>query len=489
MPAVARRASRPDGVPGAVSERQPRRSTRRSPGWGSVQVQPPAADATDAGRNLLFGLLALQNAFIGHEVLLAAFTAWVADKSRALGGILLERGAIDSPRHALLEALVGEHLKQHGGDVERSLAALEVGGSTRESLKRVGDPDLDASVAQAGAAARASGDEYATVHVVSTSTESGVRFRVLRPHARGGLGEVFVALDAELNREVALKEILDHHADDPVSRGRFLLEAEITGGLEHPGIVPVYGLGTYADGRPYYAMRFIKGDSLKAAIAAFHADVALKSDPGGRSLALSKLLRRFLDVCNAIDYAHSRGVLHRDIKPGNVIVGRYGETLVIDWGLAKPTGRREPGSSGDERTLAPVASGGTAETQAGTLMGTPGYASPEQAAGDIARLGPRSDVFSLGATLYSLLTGGAPVSKSDASAAVPAAPSQGDIRPPRSLEPGIDRGLEAVCLKALANRPEDRYPTARALAEDVERWLADEPVTARREPLAQRARR
>ena len=156
-----------------------------------------------------------------------------------------------------------------------------------------------------------------------------------------------MALDGELNREVALKQILDHQADDPVSRQRFLLEAEITGGLEHPGIVPVYGLGTYADGRPYYAMRFIRGDSLKEAIGAFHQRAP------SRDLALRKLLRRFTDVCNAIDYAHSRGVLHRDIKPGNIIVGKHGETLVVDWGLAKPLGRAEPGREIGERTLLP----------------------------------------------------------------------------------------------------------------------------------------
>ena len=114
---------------------------------------------------------------------------------------------------------------------------------------------------------------------VGTATSDGLRFRVLRPHARGGLGAVFVALDTELHREVALKQMLDHHADDPVSRQRFLVEAEITGGLEHPGIVPVYGLGTYADGRPFYAMRFIRGDSLKEAIDRFHGDEALKKDP------------------------------------------------------------------------------------------------------------------------------------------------------------------------------------------------------------------
>src|SRR5262249_19592560 len=149
-------------------------------------------------------------------------------------------------------------------------------------------------------------DRTAT-YSVGTATSDGLRFRVLRPHAQGGLGAVFVALDSELHREVALKQILDDHADDPTSRQRFLLEAEVTGGLEHPGIVPVYGLGTYGDGRPYYAMRFIRGDSLKAAIGHFHADAAVPTDPGKRSLERRKLLRRFTDVCNAIEYAHSRG--------------------------------------------------------------------------------------------------------------------------------------------------------------------------------------
>src|SRR5262249_43357370 len=206
---------------------------------------------------------------------------------------------------------------------------------------------------------------------VATTPSDGQRFRVLRPHARGGLGAVFVALDTELHREVALKQILDTHADDDDSRRRFLIEAEITGGLEHPGIVPVYGLGTYGNGRPYYAMRFIRGDSLKEAIERFHSGAVLGTEPGKRSLELRKLLRRFTDVCHAIEYAHSRGVLTRDIKPGNVIVGKHGETLVVDWGLAKAVGHADPGSG--ERTLRPASASGSGETLPGSALGTPAY--------------------------------------------------------------------------------------------------------------------
>jgi serine/threonine-protein kinase len=432
----------------------------------------------DAPRDLLFGLLALQNGMVSRDQLVAAFGAWTAAAARPLAELLADQGALRPEHRPLLDALVDAHLKLHGGDPERSLAALDVGRSTRESLARVGGPQVGATLARVGSAATEPDDDgpgRTMTFSVGTATSDGQRFRVLRPHARGGLGAVFVALDTELHREVALKQILDHHADDPASRQRFLVEAEITGGLEHPGIVPVYGLGTYSDGRPYYAMRFIRGDSLKEAIARFHA-----GGSGSRDLQLRRLLRRFLDVCNAIEYAHSRGVLHRDIKPGNVIVGRHGETLVVDWGLAKPLGKVEPGHDSDERTLMPASASGSAETLPGSALGTPAYMSPEQAAGDLDRLGSRSDVYSLGATLYCLLTGRAPFD--DEAGDVLRKVQRGDFPPPRQLDPSIDQALEAVCLKAMAFKPEDRYASCRALAEDVERWMADEPVAAWSEP-------
>jgi hypothetical protein len=235
----------------------------------------------DAPRDLLFGLLALQNGMVNRDQLVAAFGAWTASH-RPMPDLLVEHGALSPPRRALLEALAAEHLAAHGNDPEKSLAALELNRSTRESLANAGGPVVEATIAHVGPGSDTDGDDGRTrTYSVGTATSNGLRFRVLRPHARGGLGAVFVALDSELNREVALKQILEHHADDPVSRQRFLVEAQVTGGLEHPGIVPVYGLGTYDGGRPYYAMRFIKGDSLKEAIERFHSPVgsAVRTDP------------------------------------------------------------------------------------------------------------------------------------------------------------------------------------------------------------------
>jgi serine/threonine protein kinase len=465
---------------------------------------PAASD-----RNLLFGILALQMDFTSRDQLIAAMNAWVLDKSRSLGTILVEQKALDANRRALLEALVQEHLKQHDDDPQKSLAALGPIPSLRQKLEQVADADIHASLGQVPVAA--ADDPFATrSYSVGTPTSSGLRFRILRPHARGGLGQVYVAHDEELHREVALKEIQGRHADHAESRTRFLLEAEITGGLEHPGIVPVYGLGQYADGRPFYAMRFIRGDSLKDAIDRYHraereaqsAERALQAVGASRSalgaprtLEFRQLLRRFIDVCNAIAYAHSRGVLHRDLKPGNIMLGKYGETLVVDWGLAKSGVRgQESGISKeiDEQSLRPSSVSGSAETQAGSAIGTPQFMSPEQAQGRLDLLGPASDVYSLGATLYCLLTG-KPAFVDQEVGTILQKVQRSDFPRPCQLKQDVPPPLEAVCLKAMALKPAQRYCSPRDLADDIEHWLADEPVQAYPEPrrarLARWARR
>ena len=317
------------------------------------------------------------------------------------------------------------------------------------------------------------------------------RFEVLALHASGGLGQVSVALDRELHRQVALKEIHPRLADQPESRARFLLEAEVTGSLEHPGVVPVYSLGQWPDGRPYYAMRLIHGDSLEDAIRRLHA---APRDTAERELRLRKLLRSFIDVCEAVDYAHSRGVLHRDLKPSNIMLGPYGETLVVDWGLAKTAARREGPLSAveDQPMLLTPQSGSTPETRLGSAVGTPAYMSPEQAAGALDLLGPASDVYSLGATLYTLLAN-RPAFEGDDFAAIRGAILKGEFPPPRTVCSATPRALEAVCLKAMALEPADRYRSARALAADIESWLGDAPVSAycdgRFERVARWARR
>jgi len=310
---------------------------------------------------------------------------------------------------------------------------------------------------------------------------AGAHFRLLRPHAQGGLGRVGVALDEQLQREVALKEIREEFADDPRNRARFVQEAEVTARLEHPGIVPVYALGHHLDGRPFYVMRFVRGDSLQEDICRFH-----DAHPPGRisddsRLGLRRLLERFLSVCQTIAYSHSCGVLHRDLKPANILLGPYGETLVVDWGLAKVVGRGPVGDDlAAELTLQPPSGEGSL-TQAGSAMGTPAFMSPEQATGSV-QLGPVTDVYGLGATLYALLTGVPPCGGGTV-AAVLERVRTGDFPPPRSLRSDLSLELERICRKALALRPADRYATVTALASDLESCLAFDPLLAPAEAL------
>ncbi|MCC6492336.1 MAG: protein kinase [Pirellulales bacterium] len=325
-------------------------------------------------------------------------------------------------------------------------------------------------------------DRFATQRPLQAATTEGSRFTVLRQHQQGGLGRLLIARDEELNREIALKEILPAYADDQENRRRFIREAEITGALEHPGVVPVYSLGAYSDGRPYYAMRLIHGVDLRTAIEDFH------QRPRGRAekrLAFRQLLARFVTVCQAMDYAHNRGVIHRDLKPGNIMLGDYGETLVVDWGLAKTVDERPSAADFHTPAVSPSERAHSDRTQAGRIVGTTQYMSPEQAAGRIDLLSPASDIYGLGATLYHLLAGRPAFDAADNDVVLRV--QQGRFPKPREHCRQSPRALEAVCLKAMAQKAEDRYATARELALDVERYLADERVLAYREPISARA--
>jgi tetratricopeptide (TPR) repeat protein/tRNA A-37 threonylcarbamoyl transferase component Bud32 len=304
-------------------------------------------------------------------------------------------------------------------------------------------------------------------------------------HDQGGLGVIFKAYQEELDRLVALKRIRRDKLHE-TARRRFLREASLTARLQHPGIVPIYGLG-HDEGGPFYTMPFIQGQTLQEAIDAFHGDDSLRHDAGRRSLQFRNLLQGFITACNTMDYAHAQGVVHRDLKPANIMLGLYGETLVMDWGLAKRFGGHDEASDDVAEVPSPSSSCDDI-TATGQVLGTPPYMSPERAKGEPAS--PASDIFSLGLVFYAILTGKSAFDESSFRGADRLkAVREAAIVPPRVRDARLPRALEAICLEAVAAKPDDRYASARALAEDVARWLADEPVTAWREPASMRARR
>jgi serine/threonine-protein kinase len=423
--------------------------------------------------------------------------AWRAGWRPRIEAVL--SGALESERSPLLGVLLAqeweirvelgeaptiqEYRARFPGQDEvifNAINALIVPGDGLE--RAVGDATLPLP---SGCADRASAPVWASPLGKISSTG---RFRIHRPHAQGGLGEIFVAHDGELDRDVAVKQILPGSADDPESRSRFVREAMVTGRLEHPGIVPVYGLGRDAAGRPFYAMRYVKGDTLAEVIRRFHEGAKAGGKPAWRRAEFRELLGRFLDVCNVIDYAHSRGVIHRDVKPRNIMLGPFGETLVLDWGLAKEL--MQPGEQPDSEPGASLSSPGPlfAGTIPGMAVGTPEFMSPEQAAGQPGRVGPANDVYSLGATFYCLLTDRPPFRDPDPNLTLEKV-RRGAFPLPRAIDPTIPRPLEAICRKAMALEPAARYASPHALAEDLERWLADEPVSAWREPWSTNVRR
>jgi serine/threonine-protein kinase len=284
---------------------------------------------------------------------------------------------------------------------------------------------------------------------------SGTRYELRELIARGGMGVVYAAEDEKLNRRVALK-VLDSTGAAPELTQRLIREARILAQLEHPGIVPVHDVGTLPDGRVFYTMKFVEGARLDRFVAQLSS--------------LPERLRLFLRICDAVAFAHARGVLHRDLKPANVMVGSFGEVLVMDWGLAKIV--QEDFSPKETALASPKKNQSQEETQStvvtghGTVMGTPGYMSPEQARGETEKIDVRSDVFSLGA-LLKFVAGSTSVESNFA----------------------LPRPLKAICTKAMADLPKDRYTAVSELAADVSRFLDGLPVSAYSEAALERLAR
>jgi Tfp pilus assembly protein PilF len=298
-------------------------------------------------------------------------------------------------------------------------------------------------------------------------------------HARGGIGEIWAAVDAEIGRQVALKRLRKKREEQ---QDRFLVEAQITGQLEHPGIVPVHDLGVDEEGRPFYVMTFIHGRTLKEVIDEAHANHRAGGKP--QEVLRCRLLEIFVKVCQTVAYAHHRGVIHRDLKPDNVMLGPYGETLVLDWGMAKL--RSVPEQPGNHPPVQLTYASGSLETRAGVVMGSPSYMAPEVAGGHAAEADERTDVYLLGATLYHILTGHAPRDGRSHEEIIELARNVVPP-PPRQLKADVPRALEAICLKAMARTPEGRYASALELTEDVQCYLAEAPVAAYPEPPLARA--
>ena len=319
--------------------------------------------------------------------------------------------------------------------------------------------------------------------------ESTARYQIIRKLGQGGLGRVWLARDLNLNRHVALKEISRPGEATEAIIERFKHEAEITGRLEHPGIVPVYHLGKDSRGRAFYSMRFLGKKTLQHSITEYHERMAEGDDD---PMHLRHLLTAFVNICHALGHAHSRKVIHRDLKPDNVVIDSFGQVIVIDWGLAKVL----DDTSVETRTES--SPGGTgSRTIEGQVLGTALYMAPEQAAGRLDEVDFKTDIYGLGSILFTIVTGAAPHEKTQKACAAAGVGVRGMISEIASgktpmaseLNGDVDPALEAICAKAMAHRRYARYEDATELAEEIQHWMAGESVTAYEESSLQRTRR
>ena len=295
---------------------------------------------------------------------------------------------------------------------------------------------------------------------------------------KGGMGEIVLCVEQNVRREVAMKRLLPTAAKHARQRARFVQEAQVTGQLEHPNIVPIHELGRDEQGAIYFTMKLVKGRSL--------AEILTAARDGEVTHSLGEMLQIFLKVCDGVAFAHSRGVIHRDLKPANIMVGDFGEVLVMDWGIARILGRDDIADEDTVQSNRQDASLPALHTMAGSVMGSPQYMPPEQAAGQIDKIDHRSDIYSLGAILYEILTLKRPFEGPDARAIVTKV-IEGNIQMPERRAPGRDipRELSAVAMKCLARFRSKRYESVPELQRDVRLYLEGRSVSAAPDTFAQ----
>ncbi|MCO6457956.1 MAG: serine/threonine protein kinase [Pirellulaceae bacterium] len=430
-----------------------------------------------ADRNLMQGVLALQLDYIDQAQFVDVCSAWMLRKDQSLGQLLLERGWLTQRQFENLEKLISDRLAGKAGDPTASLMDL-LDESLAEVLREVDGEQIRLTL-EAFPPQR-----LEQLEAPDLSSRERTHYHLTRVHKSGGQARVWLAYDQRLHRRVALKEPRPDKSLSEAAMRRFLQEAQIAGQLEHPNIVPVYELIRLGNDPPFYTMRFLQGQSLRAAIAEYHKR---REQGKAGSLELHGLLESFVAVCNAMSYAHARGVLHRDLKPDNVVLGAFGEVNLLDWGLAKRLDR----AGDDEATDRYVEVSETPDalrTRPGSRPGTPPYWSLEQAAGQVERINRRTDIYGLGTILFEILAGRPPHAGQDTQR-IRDNIIHGPTPRARDAVGTVPRPLDAICAKAMSKDQQDRYATVHELSQDVRRWLADEPVRAYQERLSERAAR
>ncbi|WP_437200754.1 protein kinase domain-containing protein [Planctomicrobium sp. SH664] len=414
-------------------------------------------------RSLLFAALCLQTGRIDSDQFAMAFREYAVRSEQSPGDILEERGWIQPADRPHLEYLCLRCLDDHAGDANAALSRLVASAQTSA-------PDLAGLLSDATVIPSLPANEVSQPDGANDIEAMERSYSYMSVHGTGGMGRVWRARDRQFGREVALKELRPELAGNGKTKARFVREARLTGRLEHPGIVPVYELADRTDtGGPFYTMRFVRGGTLTEAIRAYHAR---RRDGQAGPLELVRLLTAFVSVCNTIAYAHSRRVLHRDLKGDNVVLGDFGEVIVLDWGLAKRLDHidEEDADVPEDLCLETHDAGLTIQ---GEIMGTPAYMAPEQAEGRLEQINERTDVYGLGAMLYEILTGKPPFIGSNTIEVLQKA-IRGNPPPPRELCTDVSPALEEICLRALARDPADRYARAEDLAQQVLHWQEDQ---------------